>query len=183
VFPSRSASILLARLYLSSPTRVPIPKPIFRDSLPVLPAPKAAALTAVGIFLLFGSLMAFLAGTTLVWPGTALDRMWLLNPPAYQRLAPLGKFAGIPFLTLSALLALAAIGWFHRRLWAWRLTVVIVAIQVLGGFVNLFLGHLPEAATGILIAGALLLYLLRPRVRSAFCHAERSEGPAFRRHQ
>jgi hypothetical protein len=32
-------------------------------------------MTAIGIFLLFGALMASLAGATLVFPGTALDRM------------------------------------------------------------------------------------------------------------
>jgi len=30
---------------------------------------------AVGIFLFFGATMGFLAGTTLVWRGTILDRM------------------------------------------------------------------------------------------------------------
>jgi len=127
-----------------------------------------AALTALGIFLFFASLMAFLAGATLVWTGTILDRMWLLNPRAYQRLAPLGKLVGIPFLILSVMLALAATGWFKRRLWAWWLAVAIIATQILGDAVNLLLGHLLEGATGVLIAGALLFYLLRPNIRSAF---------------
>ena len=33
--------------------------------------------------------MASLAGTTLVWQGTALDRIWSLNPHAHKELAPL----------------------------------------------------------------------------------------------
>lgn len=112
--------------------------------------------------------MALLGGATLVWNGTALDRIWLLNPFAYQRLAPFGKLVGIPFLVLSALLALAAAGWFNRRLWAWWLTLAIIATQVLGGAGNLVLGHFLEGVTGVLIAGALLFYLLRPSTRSAF---------------
>ena len=112
--------------------------------------------------------MAFLAGTTLVWEGTPLDRLWLLNSLAYQRLAPFGKLVGIPFLMLSALLALAAIGWIKRNLWAWWLAVLIVATQVLGDAVNLLLGHLLEGGTGVLLAGALLFYLLRPKIRAAF---------------
>jgi hypothetical protein len=133
--------------------------------------PSEAALTGIGVFLIFGSVMASLAGTTLVWRGTALDRIWLLNPLAYQHVGPLGKSVGIPFLILSALLALAAVGWLERRLWAWRLAVLIIAAQVLGDIVNLFLGHYWQAGTGLVIAGALLFYLLRSKIRSAFISA------------
>ena len=104
----------------------------------------------------------------MVWKGTALDQMWRLNPLAYQRLAPFGKLVGIPFLVPSALLALAAVGWFKRRRWAWWLTVALIATQVLGDAVNLLQGRLLEGTTGLLIAGALLFYLLRPNTRTAF---------------
>lgn len=112
--------------------------------------------------------MAFLAGTTLVWKGTPLARVWLLNATAYEHLAPFGELVGILFLILGALLALAAIGWMKRRLWAWWLAVMIIATQVLGNTVNLALGHVLDGVAGILLAGALLFYLLRPKVRSAF---------------
>ena len=50
--------------------------------------------TAIGIFLFFGAVMASLAATTLLWRGTALDRVWALNPMAYKQLAPLGVTSG-----------------------------------------------------------------------------------------
>ncbi len=68
-----------------------------------------------------------LAGATLIWPGTALEHTWILNSPAHEQLAPFGKAVGIPFLVLSAALAAAGTGWFRRRLWGWRLAVLIVA--------------------------------------------------------
>jgi len=34
--------------------------------------------------------MSSLAGTTLLWWATVLDRMWVLNPTAYQQLEPFG---------------------------------------------------------------------------------------------
>jgi hypothetical protein len=93
--------------------------------------------------LFFGAIMASLAATTLLWRGTALDRVRVLNPIAYKQLAPLGSTVGILFLLLGATLATAGIGWFRRRIWGWRLAVVI-------------------------IAGALLLHLWQPRVKSTF---------------
>ncbi len=89
-------------------------------------------LTALGIFLCFGAAMACFAGTTLLWRGTVLDRAWKLNPTAYRQLAPLGVPAAILFFVLSAALLAAAIGWFRRRLWGWKLAVAIIAIQVVG---------------------------------------------------
>jgi hypothetical protein len=125
-------------------------------------------LTAVGIFLLFGATMAILAATTLLWRGTPLDRLWYLNPIAYKQLAPLGSAVGILFLLLGTALAAAGIGWFRRRLWGWRLAVVIITTQVLGDVVNCMRGDWLRGGTGFVIAGALLLFLLRHKVRTAF---------------
>jgi hypothetical protein len=124
--------------------------------------------TAIGIFLVFGAAMASLAGMTLVWPGTALDRMWAFNPRAFRELAPFGKTVGIPFLLLAVTLSITSVGWFKRRLWGWRLAVFIIATQVFGGLIHVFLGRVVEGGVGVAIAGALLLYLLRVKVRAVF---------------
>ena len=126
------------------------------------------AMTAIGVFLFFGAIMAFLAGTTLIWQGTFLDQMWAVNAAAYKQLAPFGRTVGILFLVLSAALAAAGAGWFGRRLWGWRLAVAIIASQVLGDLMSIFMGHFVRGAVGVTIASALLFYLLRPEVRGAF---------------
>jgi hypothetical protein len=59
-------------------------------------------------------------------------------------------------------------GWFKHRLWGWRLAVGIIAVQVLGDLVNAFMGDLVGGGVGFIIAGALLVYLLRPEVKAAF---------------
>ncbi|HUJ32045.1 MAG TPA: hypothetical protein VLY23_12245 [Candidatus Acidoferrum sp.] len=123
---------------------------------------------AFGVFLLFGTAMASLAGVTLVWPRTALDHVWRLNPRAHQDLAPLGKLVGIPFLLLAVTLAIASAGWFRRRRWGWWLAVAVIATQLLGDLVNTLSGHFLEGGIGLAIAGALLFWLLRPTVESAF---------------
>jgi hypothetical protein len=130
--------------------------------------PKMPGFTAMGVFLFFGAAMASFAATTLLWQGTVLDRAWTLNPTAYKQLAPLGSKVGILFLLLAVALITAGIGWFRRRLWGWRLTVIIIATQVLGDVVNCVRGDWLRGGTGIIIAGALLLFLLQARMRATF---------------
>lgn len=96
---------------------------------------KPLGFVVVGAFLFFGAMMAGLSATTLLHPGTILDRAWTLNPTAYRQLSPLGSKLGILFLILSAALAVSGIGWFRRRLWGWRLAVAIIATQVLGDII------------------------------------------------
>ncbi len=123
---------------------------------------------AMGIFLLFAAAMALLAGITLASPGTVLDRMWTINPRAYKQLAPLGRSVGILFSVLSVGLGAAGIGWFRRRKWGWVLAVSIISIQILGDVVNALRGQVIEGSVGIVLAGALLLYMTRPYVRGMF---------------
>lgn len=113
--------------------------------------------------------MASLAGTTLLLPGTVLERMWALNPTAHKQLMPFRGVAGVLFLLLGGALAVAGIGWFKCRLWGWRLAVVIIATQVVGDLVNILTGDVLKGAIGFAIASGLLLYLLRSKeVRAAF---------------
>jgi len=112
--------------------------------------------------------MAALAGTMLIWPGTVLDRLWLLNETAHVQLREAGTYLGPLFWMLGLILIGTAAGWFMQRLWAFRLTVAILCAQLVGDVVNLFRGDLVRGGIGILIAGSLLLYLLRSRIRSAF---------------
>ena len=125
-------------------------------------------MTAFGSFLVFAAVMASLAGSSLLCPGTPLDRMWVLNRPAYAQLAPLGRPAGLFFLSLAAALALAAAGWIKRRRWGWWLAVAILGTQVLGDVVSLFFGRTLQGLAGVTIAGALLFFITRQRVREAF---------------
>jgi hypothetical protein len=125
-------------------------------------------MTAMGIFLFVGAVMAFLAGASLAKPGTFLDRMWVLNPHAYDELAPFGRTVGLFFLLLAAALMLAGTGWLKRKRWGWRLAVFIIGTQVMGDVANIFLGHPAHGVVGVAVAGTLLLYITRPYVRASF---------------
>src|SRR5215471_486957 len=131
-------------------------------------------LKSVGLFLFFGAAMTFLAGTLLIHPGTILDRAWVLNPVAQRELARFGKPLGIVFVLLGAVFVVAAIGWLRHRYWAWRLTVVVMAAQLVGDLINFIRGDHLRGGLGFLIAGALLLYLVRRDVRVVFMIGNRA---------
>jgi hypothetical protein len=125
-------------------------------------------LTAMAVFLFFGAAMATFAGITLLFPGSFLDPIWRLNPDAGEQLRQLGRGIGIAFLGLGAAMVAAAVGWIKRRFWGWALAVIIIASQVLGDLVNALRGEFLKGAVGVVIAGALLVYLMRRNVRDAF---------------
>jgi len=95
---------------------------------------------------------------------------WALNPRAYKQLAPLGTTVGTLFLLLSAALGIAGTGWLRRRKWAWQLAVIIIATQVLEDLANTLRGHVVQGSVGVMVAGALLLYLFPFRLRQRSVH-------------
>jgi len=123
---------------------------------------------AIGIFLLWGAAMATLAGITLTMPGTFLDRIWVLNPKGYAGLHALGRPVGLLFFVLGPALAAAGIGWLRLRFWGWTLAVLLIGGNALGDAIRLASGAWLEGSVGVVIAGALLLYLISPTVRSCF---------------
>jgi len=112
--------------------------------------------------------MAALAAFTLLWRGTLLDAIWKLNPSAYSQLLPHRESFGSGFLLLSLALFAAGYGWFRHYCWGWRLAVVIISFQLFGDAVNCIRGDYGRGVAGLLIAGALLAYLLSSSVKIAF---------------
>src|SRR6266404_6260497 len=90
---------------LNSPCTIPV---LLRHECSAAFGPSVCprGIAAVGIFLLFGAVMASLAGTTLVWQGTALDRIcrfntrqfWLENRNEYSHAHCDGVVLGVRFV-------------------------------------------------------------------------------------
>jgi hypothetical protein len=145
-----------------------------------MPSPESAqgrpsskrAFIGVGIFFYFAMTMALYAAITLLYPGTALDKLWSLNPDAHRQLLLFRKVAGFGFIILAAVAAIAGIGWFRRRLWGWQIAVFGMSVQILGDCVNLVRGDLLRGGSGLLIATGLLAYLLTDKVRKNFIPGE-----------
>ena len=110
--------------------------------------------------------MAAYAGITLLFPGTFLDGLWVLNQRGHKSLTALGRLAAIPFAVLSPALALAAVGWFQRRRWGWILGTTIIGINMAGDLAQIVFGDRLKGAVGVVIAGLLLVYMARAGVRN-----------------
>jgi hypothetical protein len=123
---------------------------------------------AIGAFFAFGAAMAAYAAVTLLKPGTFLDALWALNKRGHAGLVLLGRGALFLFAFLSVLFGLAAAGWFRRKYWGWMLGVTIIAINATGDLINSLMGEWLKGAVGVAVAGLLLVYLTRARVRNYF---------------
>ena len=140
--------------------------------------PRPAGFLPLGIFFFFGSVMATYAAITLAKPGTILDRAWVLNPTAHAQLAPLGRVVALPFAVVAGTLFAAGVGWFRRRYWGWFLGVSLIAMNMKGDLVSIFRGELLKGMVGAGVAGLLLVYLTRPRVRNYLRGQQLSSGPS-----
>jgi hypothetical protein len=129
---------------------------------------------AFGVFLFLAAAIASIAGATLIWRGTVLDRIWVLNRNAYSQLAPLGRIVGVAFLMLGAVMLIAGLGWKRRRLWGWRLGLGILVTQALGDLVNCLRGDFLRGSIGLAISVGLLLYLRSRTIRSCFAEVPSS---------
>lgn len=116
--------------------------------------------------------MAAYAAITLGFPGTPLDALWVWNKRGHEGLVWLGKIAALPFVLLSIALACAAVGWFRRRRWGWILGVAIIGINMAGDLSQVVIGERWKGVVGVAVAGALLAYMVRPRVRKYFHQKE-----------
>lgn len=122
----------------------------------------------IGVFFCFGAIMAAYAAVTLLKPGTFLDALWVLNRTGHERLAALGRIAGLPFVILSLSLCSAASGWFLRRQWGWVLGVTIIAVNMAGDLGQLVFGERMKGIVGVAIASLLLIYMTQAKVRNYF---------------
>jgi hypothetical protein len=66
------------------------------------------------------------------------------------------------------MMAIASVGWFKRRFWGWGLAITIISTQIAGDSINPVKGDFVRSGTSLATAGALLLCLLRPTVRTTF---------------
>lgn len=120
------------------------------------------------MFSFLGAVLAGVAAVSLACPGSPLEPIWRLNPRGQQGLARMHGWA-VPLLAgVSVACGVTGIGLWRRRRWGYAIAVAGLSLHLVGDVFSVVSGTEPRAIVGIPIVAALLVYLSRPRVRSAF---------------
>jgi len=112
--------------------------------------------------------MTSLAGLSLLAPRSALASMWSIKPDEFRQLLAFGPLAGAGFLALAPVFAAASWGCFRRRRWGWTLAATLIAINAATDLGRAVRSGAIEGGVGVVIAGGLLWWLSRARVRASF---------------
>jgi hypothetical protein len=135
---------------------------------------KPVSVAIVAGFLWIAMLIALAVGVALLFPGTILDRMWAYNEPAHTAFQTAARILGIGFLIFGFVLGATALGLRSGRRWAWRLAILIFALNGVGDLFGLLATrNLLRGVSGLVIAIGFLAVLLRRDVRAFFDQAEK----------
>ena len=114
----------------------------------------------LALFFAFGATMCTLTVVLLLFPGTALDSLWRLNPEAHLQLQSFGTWSIVLMLLIGTGCAFAAIGLWQNTLWGKRLALIILSINMLGDLANVFVRHDYRGLIGVPVGGAMIFLLL-----------------------
>jgi hypothetical protein len=117
-------------------------------------------------FFAFGAIMCGLTIVLLLFPGTALDPAWRLNPGARLAFQSLGNWSIALMVIVGTACAAAAIGLWQGSLWGVRTALVILSLNIIGDMTDALVRHDYRALIGLPIGGAMIFYLARSDARS-----------------
>ncbi len=118
-------------------------------------------LKLLAIFFAFGACMCGLTVGLLLFPGSALDSLWRLNPEAHAAFQWIGQLSILLMAIVGVACALAAIGLARNEIWGRWVGILILAVNLVGDLTNTLLRHDPRTLVGVPIAGAMIFYLAR----------------------
>ena len=141
------------------------------NSYPLIPKQmshpsRSPGIVALALFFLFGMIMSGLAAVMLLFPGSALEPLWRLNPRAHEGFAVLGLWAVLLMTAVCVACARAALGLQRRKRWGYWTSLAVLSINLAGDMTNALVAHDWRTLIGLPIGGAMVVYLLTKR--SAF---------------
>lgn len=115
----------------------------------------------IALLFMLGVLASLYAAFTLLFPGTALDAAWSVNPVGHAGLLRLGTGAVLLMLGVCAACVTAAYGLFTGRSWGRAFAIGALLINLCGDVLSAVLRHELATLIGVPIALALIIYLAR----------------------
>ena len=115
----------------------------------------------LALFFAFGACMCALTIWLLLFPGSALDSLWRLNPEAHAAFQRIGGLLILLMVIVGVACALAAIGLARNAKWGRWLGILILAANLVGDLTNAFVRHDLRTLIGVPIAGAMIFYLAK----------------------
>ena len=112
-----------------------------------------------------GAVICLLTIVMLLFPGSALDSVWKLNPDAHDAFQSLGKFSILLMLIVGAACGSASIGLAKRVRWGIPLALGVLTVNLIGDSVNAFVRHDLRTLIGLPIGAVMIAYLLAVRRR------------------
>lgn len=116
-------------------------------------------------FFAFGACVCLLTIVLLLFPGSALDPIWELNPEAHAAFQSIGKMSILLMSIVGAACAFAALGLARRVEWGRRLALIILAVNIVGDSVNALVRHDLRTLIGLPIGGVMIAYLWKGRIK------------------
>jgi len=120
----------------------------------------------LAVFFAFGATMCSLTIVLLLFPGTALDSLWRLNPDAHLGFQSIGSWSILLMVTVGTACFLAAIGLWQGALWGTRLALIILSVNILGDLINALFRHDYRALIGLPMGAVMIFYLVRSKTQS-----------------
>ena len=127
-------------------------------------------------FFAFGAMMCALTVALLLFPGTALDSLWQLNPEARLAFQSLGTWSFVLMLTVGTACLFAAIGLWRCTVWGTRLALTILSVNIIGDLANTLLRRDYRSLIGLPVGAAMIFYLVRSRCWSKGLRARPKGG-------
>jgi uncharacterized membrane protein (DUF2068 family) len=119
----------------------------------------------LAIFFAFGACMCALTISLLLFPGSALDSLWRLNPNAHAAFQSLGRMSILLMLIVGVACAFSAIGLARGARWGRWLALIILAVNLIGDLANAMARHDLRTLISLPIGGAMIAYLMRRQER------------------
>jgi hypothetical protein len=104
----------------------------------------------------------------LLVPGSTLEALWRLNPVARAGFLSMGPWAVVLLLVVAGACALSALGLWRCAPWGCRLARALLAVNLIADVANAGVSGEPRTLIGVPVAGAMIAYLLSPKVRARF---------------